>query len=60
MPQVRNFYYRTIKCPLCQKKIRIKDEKWFCSKKCEDEWKILNGDLKQNNVKKVKGRDTSS
>ena len=59
MPHVRNFYYRTIKCPLCQKEIRTRDKKWFCSKKCEDEWKILNGELKQNIVKKVNGRDTS-
>ena len=60
MPHVRNFHYRSVKCPLCQKIIKTKDEKWFCSKKCEDEWKILNGELKQNNVKKVNGRDTSS
>jgi hypothetical protein len=44
---------------MCQKKIKTKDEKWFCSKKCEDEWKILNGELKGNSNKKVKGRDTS-
>ena len=59
MPHVRNFYYRSIKCPMCQKKIKTKDEKWFCSKKCEDEWKILNGELKESSNKKVKGRDTS-
>ena len=58
MPHVRNFYYRPVKCPLCQK--IIKDEKWFCSKKCEDEWKMLNGDLKKSDTKKVRGRDTSS
>jgi endogenous inhibitor of DNA gyrase (YacG/DUF329 family) len=60
MPHVRNFYYRPVKCPLCQKIINSKDEKWFCSKKCEDEWKELNGDLKKITDKKVKGRDTSS
>ena len=59
MPHVRNFYYRTIKCPMCQKKIEIHDEKWFCSKKCEDEWKVLNGELKPSTNKKVKGSDTS-
>ena len=59
MPHVRNFHYRSIKCPMCQKKIQTTDEKWFCSKKCEDEWKILNGELKKSSYKKVKGRDTS-
>jgi frataxin-like iron-binding protein CyaY len=44
---------------MCQKEIKTKDEKWFCSKKCEDEWKILNGELKESSNKKVKGRDTS-
>ena len=44
---------------MCQKKIKINDEKWFCSKKCEDEWKILNGEFKESGNKKVKGRDTS-
>jgi len=43
-----------------QKIIEKKDEKWFCSKKGEDEWKILNGDLKESSAKKVRGRDTSS
>ncbi len=60
MPHVRNFHYRSVKCPLCQKIIKSKDEKWFCSKKCEDEWKLLNADLKESTNKKVKGRDTSS
>ncbi len=59
MPHVRNFHYRSIKCPMCQKEIKTKGEKWFCSKKCEDEWKILNGELKESSNKKVKGRDTS-
>jgi len=59
MPHVRNFYYRTIRCPLCQKKIELKGDNWFCSKKCEEEWKILNGDYKNIDDKKVKGRDTS-
>lgn len=59
MPHVRNFYYRSIKCPMCQKKIDKYDEKWFCSKKCEEEWKILNEELKQDNNLKVKGMDTS-
>ena len=60
MPHVRNFHYRSIKCPMCQKKIQIQDDKWFCSKKCEDEWKLLNGELRHSDIKKVKGRDTSS
>ncbi len=60
MPHVRNFHYRPVKCPLCQKVIKTNDEKWFCSKKCEDEWKALNTDLKKSINKKVKGRDTSS
>jgi len=45
---------------MCQKKIEKKDEQWFCSKACEDEWKILNGNLKESSNEKVKGRDTSS
>ena len=60
MPHVRNFHYRSVKCPLCQKVIKSKDGRWFCSKKCEDEWKLLNGDLKKSKNEKVKGRDTSS
>ncbi len=59
MPHVRNFHYRSIKCPMCQKKIQTNDDKWFCSKKCEDEWKILNGELRKSSNKKIKGRDTS-
>jgi len=59
MPHVRNFHYRSIRCPMCQKKIKTEDETWFCSKKCQDEWKILNGELKENSNEKVKGRDTS-
>ena len=60
MPQVRNFYYRNVKCPLCQKVIERKDDNWFCSKECEKEWKKLNGDLKKVTNKKIKGSDTSS
>jgi len=60
MPQVRNFYYRTIKCPLCQKEIKRKDNEWFCSKKCKDEWTILNGELKKSDKKRIRGQDTSS
>ena len=60
MPHVRNFYYRTIKCPMCSKVIDRKDDKWFCSKKCKKEWKHLNGNLSRDNNIKVKGRDTSS
>ena len=60
MPHVRNYHYRSVKCPMCQKKIEKKDEQWFCSKACEDEWKILNGNLKESSNEKVKGRDTSS
>jgi len=59
MPHVRNFHYRAIKCPMCQKEIKTNEETWFCSKKCEEEWKILNGELKQSSNKKIKGRDTS-
>ena len=60
MPHVRNFYYRSIKCPLCQKKIEGSKDNWFCSKKCEEEWKILNGEIKKSGFEKIKGRDTSS
>jgi endogenous inhibitor of DNA gyrase (YacG/DUF329 family) len=60
MPQVRNFYYRPVRCPLCQKEIKESNKKWFCSKKCEEEWKKLNGDLKPSSNKKIRGRDTSS
>lgn len=59
MPHVRNVYYRKIKCPLCQKVISINDDRWFCSKKCEEEWNALNTDIKKSNHKKVKGSDTS-
>lgn len=59
MPYVRNFHYRSIKCPMCQKVIETKDENWFCSKKCEEEWKTLNGELKKSKYKNIKGRDTS-
>lgn len=59
MPHVRNVYYRKIKCPLCQKIISIDDDRWFCSKKCEEEWKALNADFKRNESEKVKGSDTS-
>ena len=59
MPQTRNFYYRTIKCPLCQKVIKTTDNQWFCSKKCEEEWKKLNGELKKGERKHIKGQDTS-
>jgi hypothetical protein len=44
---------------MCQKVIKIKDENWFCSTKCEDEWKLLNGELKESRSQKIKGRDTS-
>jgi len=60
MPHVRNFYYRSIECPMCKKKISKNSDKWFCSKECENEWKLLNADLKKVTNKKVKGRDTSS
>ena len=59
MPHVRNFHYRTIKCPMCQKILDSNDEKWFCSKKCEEEWKILNSELKRSKYENIKGRDTS-
>ena len=59
MPQSRNFYYRTIRCPLCQKEIKKDDEKWFCSKTCEEEWKKLNGELKKVDHTHIKGQDTS-
>ena len=45
--------------PFMSKKIETNEDKWFCSKKCEEEWKILNGDYKNIDDKKVKGRDTS-
>ena len=60
MPHVRNFHYRSIKCPLCQKIIEKNDNTWFCSKKCEEEWEKLNGELKKSKHENVKGRDTSS
>ena len=59
MPHVRNFYYRSIKCLMCKKKINKNDDKWFCSKECEDEWKLLNGELSRDNNVRVKGGDTS-
>ena len=59
MPHVRNFHYRPIKCPMCQKTLNINDEQWFCSKECEKEWNILNGKLKKSDDKKVRGQDTS-
>ena len=59
MPHVRNFYYRTIKCHMCQKIIKTNDEKWFCSKECEDEWKLLNGECNIDGNARVKGGDTS-
>jgi len=59
MPHVRNFYYRTIKCPMCKKEINRDDKNWFCSKKCENEWNLLNGELRIEEKGKVKGRDTS-
>ncbi len=59
MPHVRNFHYRSIKCPTCKKKINRNEDKWFCSKKCEDEWKLLNGELSRDNNVRVKGGDTS-
>ena len=59
MPHVRNFYYRSIKCPMCNKKISKNNDKWFCCKKCEEEWKLLNGELSLDNNVRVRGRDTS-
>ena len=59
MPHVRNFYYRSINCPMCKKNISKNSDKWFCSKKCEEEWKLLNGELRQDNNIRVRGRDTS-
>ena len=59
MPHVRNFYYRSIECPMCKKKISKNSDKWFCSKECEEEWKKLNGELSPENNVRVKGRDTS-
>jgi len=47
MPHVRNFYYRSIECPMCKKKISKNSNRWFCCKECEEEWKLLNGDLRQ-------------
>ena len=59
MPHVRNFYYLPIKCPMCNKEINKNSDNWFCSKKCEEEWKSLNGELNQAKNLRVKGRDTS-
>jgi endogenous inhibitor of DNA gyrase (YacG/DUF329 family) len=60
MPHVRNYYYRPVKCPLCQKVIEKNNEnQWFCSKHCEKEWNKLNKDLKKDTAKKIRGRDTS-
>jgi len=59
MPHVRNFYYRSIVCPMCKKKISKNSNKWFCCKECEEEWKLLNGDLNRDNNSRVRGRDTS-
>jgi len=58
MPHVRQYYYRPVKCPMCQKDLKDEDE-WFCSKKCEEEWKKLNGSIKPSSKKVVKGSDTS-
>jgi len=43
---------------MCQKELKDEDE-WFCSKKCEQEWKKLNGEIKPSSKKVVKGSDTS-
>ena len=59
MPHVRNFYYRSIVCPVCKKKIDKNSDNWFCCKECEEEWKLLNGDLIRENNGRVRGRDTS-
>ena len=59
MPHVRNFYYRPIECPMCKKKISKNSDKWFCSKECEEEWKLLNGELRLDNNIRVRGSDTS-
>jgi len=60
MPQARNFYYRPIKCPMCQKELDKEEDNWFCSKECEEEWKALNGGIKKTKSKNIRGQDTSS
>ena len=59
MPHVRNYYHRPVKCPLCQKTIE-KENQWFCSTQCEEEWKKINGDLKKTSNPFIRGQDTSS
>ena len=44
---------------MCNKEIGKNSDKWFCSKKCEEEWKLLNGELSLGNNERVKGSDTS-
>jgi hypothetical protein len=44
---------------MCNKKISKNSNKWFCSKECEEEWKLLNGELSLKNKIRVRGRDTS-
>jgi hypothetical protein len=44
---------------MCGINVNRNDDKWFCSKKCEKEWKILNGELRKENNFRVRGRDTS-
>jgi hypothetical protein len=44
---------------MCNKEIPKNSDKWFCSKKCEEEWKVLNGELNPGDNIRVKGRDTS-
>jgi len=44
---------------MCKKEINRDDKNWFCSKKCENEWNLLNGELRIEEKGKVKGRDTS-
>jgi len=44
---------------MCNKKISKNSDKWFCCKECEEEWKLLNGELSPGNKVRVRGRDTS-
>ncbi len=44
---------------MCKKKISKNNDKWFCCKECEEEWKLLNGELRLDNNVRVRGSDTS-
>jgi len=44
---------------MCNQKISKNNDKWFCCKECEEEWKLLNGELSLDNNVRVRGRDTS-